>query len=192
MFGLRDDPMMQLALLGSPLPGEGAVILGDQRLVVGGQVVVNYLDPYGCAPEVTDRTPRTHAPQNITIHTTTGQPHDPVLVPDPATETRVCELARDPTPSPYAPYWRWLQGQPVLYFAHAHDAETSAARALYDARDQGRVPRALVGTIEWTPEGRTSRTNVVLELDEYGRVTRDDVSAFKTNPYLAERLEHVR
>lgn len=93
MFGLRDDPMMQLALLGSPLPGEGAVILGDQRLVVGGQVVVNYLDPYGCAPEVTDRTPRTHAPQNITIHTTTGQPHDPVLVPDPATETRVCELA---------------------------------------------------------------------------------------------------
>ena len=87
----------------------------------------------------------------------------------------------DPTPSPYAPYWRWLQGQPVLYFAHAHDAETSAARALYDARDQGRVPRALVGTIEWTPEGRTSRTNVVLELDEYGRVTRDDVSEFKRN-----------
>lgn len=87
------DPITRLALMGAPIPSIGSMILGDRRVGIGGFPCLNFLDNPDCAPEATDRTPRTHAPQNITIHTTTGQPHDPVVQPGRAQQSNACQLA---------------------------------------------------------------------------------------------------
>lgn len=85
------DPYYALAALGGRAPSAGAMILGGQRVKVPGNVVLNWLDG-SCAPMATDLTVRHVPPQNITLHTNTGQPHDPLLELT-ANASNACRLA---------------------------------------------------------------------------------------------------
>lgn len=85
------DPIDFLAALGARAPSIGGMIVDGFRVPVPGDVVVTWLDSW-CASEVTDKTRRNAPPRNITLHTTSGTPHDPPLSSG-ATTTNVCALA---------------------------------------------------------------------------------------------------